>query len=115
MIIHRDSTYVLATGQGGQGQSVSQCMQGLGVKSGDQLERVRQLEETQRLCLYNVLPEDGYSDLYLAQPGQLQAGEGGLRQCEEPKCPVADRRSVRALSRGEAGAAASASPSQMPL
>jgi hypothetical protein len=60
----RDATYVLASGQGGKGQSVSACMKGLGVASGDQLARVRELEETQRFCLYNVTPEEGYSDLF---------------------------------------------------
>lgn len=59
---NRDSTYVHATGQGGKGQSVSACMKGLGVASGDQLAKVRELEEAQRFCLYNVVPEDGYAD-----------------------------------------------------
>ncbi|QSQ24476.1 hypothetical protein JY651_05855 [Pyxidicoccus parkwayensis] len=61
---HRGATYVLATGQTGKGQTVSACMQGLGVPSGDQLAKVRELEETQRFCLYNVIPEEGYSDLF---------------------------------------------------
>jgi hypothetical protein len=61
---HRDATYVLATGQTGKGQTVSACMKGLGVASGDQLARVRELEDTQRFCLYNVVPEEGYSDLF---------------------------------------------------
>ncbi|MFP2924648.1 hypothetical protein ACLESO_05410 [Pyxidicoccus sp. 3LG] len=61
---NRDSTYVLASGQGGKGQTVSACMKGLGVASGDQLAKVRELEETQRFCLYNVEAEAGYSDLF---------------------------------------------------
>ncbi|MCP3142325.1 hypothetical protein [Pyxidicoccus xibeiensis] len=60
---NRDATYVLGTGQGGKGQSVSACMKGLGVASGDQLAKVKELEAEQRLCLYNVVPEEGYSDL----------------------------------------------------
>jgi hypothetical protein len=59
---HRDATYVLATGQSGKGQTVAACMKGLGVASGDQLEKVRQLEADQRLCLYNILPVAGFSD-----------------------------------------------------
>lgn len=36
----------------------------LKVPSGDQMEKVRELEKNQRLCLYNILPEDGYADLH---------------------------------------------------
>jgi hypothetical protein len=61
---NRDGTYVLASGQGGKGQSVSACMKGLGVPSGDQLAKVKELESEQRFCLYNVVPEEGYSDLF---------------------------------------------------
>ncbi|NOJ76791.1 hemolysin D [Myxococcus xanthus] len=60
----RDSTYVLASGQTGKGQSVSACMKGLGVGSGNQLDKVKELEETQRICLYNVEAEPGYADLF---------------------------------------------------
>jgi hypothetical protein len=61
---HRDATYVLADGESGPGQSVSTCMKNLGVASGLQMDKVHQLEEDQRMCLYNVVPEDGYADLY---------------------------------------------------
>ncbi|MFP2904997.1 hypothetical protein ACLESD_08070 [Pyxidicoccus sp. 3LFB2] len=61
---NRDSTYVLGTGQSGKGQTVSACMKGLGVPSGDQLAKVKELEESQRFCLYNVVAEEGYSDLF---------------------------------------------------
>ena len=57
---HRDATYVLATGQGGKGQSVKDCMKGLGY--GDQDKRAAQIEEERRICLYNVAPVHGFSD-----------------------------------------------------
>lgn len=61
---HRDQTYVLGDGQGGPGKTVEDCMKGLDVSSGSQLEKVRHIEETQRLCLYNIKAQDGYSDLF---------------------------------------------------
>ncbi len=67
---NRNEGYVLGPGESGKGQSVKDCMIGLGIKPGDktgeqmQQERVRALEETQRICLYNVKAEDGYSDLF---------------------------------------------------
>jgi len=59
---HRDATYVLAQGQTGKGQTVAECMRGLGVASGDQMTKVRELEATQRLCIYNLQPVLGFSD-----------------------------------------------------
>ncbi len=61
---HRDATYVLDNNQTGNGQTVKECMIKLKIPSGDQMEKVRQLEKDQRMCLYNVVPEDGYADLY---------------------------------------------------
>ncbi len=67
---NRVENYVLGPGETGKGQSVKECMTGLGVKPGDktgaqmQMERVHKLEETQRICLFNVEAEDGYSDLF---------------------------------------------------
>lgn len=60
----RDDTYVLAAGEFGKGRSVSACMRSLGVASGNQMERVRELEVAQRRCLYNVKAEQGYDDLF---------------------------------------------------
>lgn len=67
---NRVENYVLGPGESGKGQSVKDCMTGLGVKPDNktgaqmQAERVRELEETQRICLYNVTAEEGYSDLF---------------------------------------------------
>ena len=60
---HRDATYVLAQNQRGPGRSVADCMRGLGEPSGDQMVRVRQLEEDRRQCLFNIEAQDGYGDL----------------------------------------------------
>jgi hypothetical protein len=62
--LHRDATYVLDSGQSGSGQSVEKCMQNQGVTSGNQMEKVHELEKNQRLCLYNIVPEEGYADLF---------------------------------------------------
>jgi len=61
---NRIEAYVLAEGQSGPGQTVPDCMKNLGVASGSQMEKVRQLEHDQRMCLYNVVPEEGYTDLF---------------------------------------------------
>lgn len=61
---HRDATYVLAAGQTGKGKTQAQCMAGLDVGTTDQQTRVRQLEATQRQCLYNAIPWSGYSDQF---------------------------------------------------
>lgn len=61
---HRDSTYILSAGQSGPGQTVSACMQGLGVASGSQADKVKELETAQKVCLFNIQPETGYSDLH---------------------------------------------------
>lgn len=69
-IENRKENYVLGPGETGKGQSTKECMTGLGVEPGNksgaqmQMERVRELEATQRICLYNVVAEDGYSDLF---------------------------------------------------
>lgn len=59
---HRDGTYILATGQAGKGQTVSACLKGIGVPSGDQLARVKELDEQRRICLYNIVDAHGFSD-----------------------------------------------------
>lgn len=61
---HRDGTYVFNDGESGTGQTQSDCIKKLGVASGKQDDKVAQLQSEQRLCLYNVLPEDGYADLF---------------------------------------------------
>jgi len=60
----RDASYVLAAGQSGKGKTQAQCMAGLDVGTTDQLAHVRQLEATQRQCLYNAVPWAGYSDQF---------------------------------------------------
>jgi hypothetical protein len=60
----RDATYVRAAGETGKGRTVAECMRALGVPSGDQLQRVREVERTQKICLYNITSAAGYSDLY---------------------------------------------------
>ena len=60
---HRDSTYVLAAGQSGKGKSVSACMSGLDVGMTQQA-RADQIERNRRICLYNIVSEPGYADLY---------------------------------------------------
>lgn len=57
---HRDATYVLAPGQGGKGQTVEACMKGLGGKTQEQ--RAKEIEDTRRICLYNIIPTLGFSD-----------------------------------------------------
>ncbi|MDQ3287550.1 MAG: hemolysin D [Pseudomonadota bacterium] len=61
---NRDRTYVLAAGQSGPGQTVEACMKGLGYKSGTQAEAVDKFKSDQRMCLYNVVAVEGYSDLF---------------------------------------------------
>ncbi len=60
---HRDHTYVLEDGQTGKGKSQYDCMIGLGVESGSQSERVAELDQLRRQCLYNVEAAPGYSDV----------------------------------------------------
>ena len=62
--VHRREGYVREANKDLPGQSVSECMQGLGVQSGEQAEKVRELERTQRICLYNAKAVDGYADLW---------------------------------------------------
>ena len=57
---HRDDTYVLAPGQTGKGQSVEKCMKALGYD--DQDKRAKEIEDTRRVCLYNVVPVLGFAD-----------------------------------------------------
>lgn len=56
--------YVLNPGQSGPGQTQSECMKGLKVKSGSQAEKVAELQNNQSLCLWNAQAIDGYSDLF---------------------------------------------------
>jgi len=60
---NRIEDYVLADDESGKGQLQSDCMKGLGVKSGKQMDMVRRLEQDQRMCLYNLQAEPGYADL----------------------------------------------------
>ncbi|MCO7223863.1 hypothetical protein [Pleionea sp. CnH1-48] len=60
---HRDHTYVLNAGESGKGMTQRDCMLGLGVESGNQADRVAELEDQRRQCLYNVQAKEGYSDL----------------------------------------------------
>ena len=60
---HRDATYVLEEGQSGPGKTQFECMIGLGVESGSQSQRVAELDQERRQCLYNVEAAKGYSDL----------------------------------------------------
>ncbi len=60
---NRIENYVLAAGQTGKGQSQSACMKSLGVASGNQQEKVDQLVQAQRACVYNAQPTPGYADL----------------------------------------------------
>lgn len=60
---HRDHTYVLAPQETGKGMSLFDCMVGLGIESGSQQERVQQLEQDRRMCLYNIEAADGFADL----------------------------------------------------
>jgi hypothetical protein len=64
---NRDATYVLAQGQSGPGKTQQACMAGLDVGTDDQMTYVRQLQATQRQCLYNAVPWAGYSDLFDTQ------------------------------------------------
>jgi hypothetical protein len=57
---NRDSTYVLAPGQGGKGQTVEACMKNLGNKT--QAQRAKEIEDNRRICLYNIEPVLGFSD-----------------------------------------------------
>lgn len=59
---NRDQTYVLASGQTGKGMTVAACMTGLKVGTDSQDTYEKELESTQRKCLYNAIPRDGYSD-----------------------------------------------------
>jgi hypothetical protein len=64
---HRDKnplTYVLMPGESGPGVTQTECMKGLKVGTDDQMTYVRQLEKTQRMCIYNAVPYPGYDDLY---------------------------------------------------
>lgn len=59
----RDHTYVLAPGEQGKGKSLIDCMTELKVGTTSQLDRVAQLEEERRHCLYNIEAEAGYNDV----------------------------------------------------
>lgn len=59
---NRDDTYVLAAGQTGKGKTQTECMGVLDAKNPDQAAFQRDLEKTQRVCLYNAKPWTGFSD-----------------------------------------------------
>lgn len=61
---NRGDTYVLAAGQTGKGMTQAQCMSKLDFGTTDQAAAVRQLQDTQRQCLYNALPNPGYEDQF---------------------------------------------------
>ena len=62
---HRDATYVLATGQTGKGVTVAACMDTIDKKwQGSQMKAVDALAAEQRVCLFNITPVVGYSDLF---------------------------------------------------
>lgn len=56
---HRDDTYVRASRDQGKGQTQSECVKKLGVRSGRQADKVKELEATQRICIYNIKAVDG--------------------------------------------------------
>lgn len=61
---NRDATYVWSPGQPqvGKGQTVEACMKKLGVESGQQMQKVNELETAQRVCIYNMRATQGFSD-----------------------------------------------------
>jgi hypothetical protein len=61
---NRDATYVLNPGGKPPGQTQEECMGGLGVGTNDQAKYVETLATNQKVCLYNLQPVPGYSDLY---------------------------------------------------
>jgi hypothetical protein len=62
---NRDATYVLSPGQTGKGVSVAACLNTIDPKwGGDQMKAVNFLANEQRICLFNVAPLAGYSDLF---------------------------------------------------
>lgn len=61
---YRIESYVLADGETGRGITQAECMKGLGVASGKQMDKVKALEHDQRMCLYNIKPVPGYEDLH---------------------------------------------------
>lgn len=62
---HRDPTYVLASGQQPPGVTIPTCMNTIDPKwKGDQMAAVNKFAQDRLVCLYNVLPATGYSDLY---------------------------------------------------
>ena len=62
---NRIENYVLAEGEQPPGMTQSRCMIDLlGVRSGVQMDKVRELQAAQRFCLFNVRPFDGYDDLF---------------------------------------------------
>jgi hypothetical protein len=60
---HRDSTYVLGTGDSLPGQTVAACMQGIGYNTTDPDAHAAEVESTRRICVYNIKPITGYADL----------------------------------------------------
>lgn len=60
---NRDATYVLNTGDQAPGQTQTQCMTGLNVGTNSQAAYVQTLATNQKVCLYNIQPVPGYSDL----------------------------------------------------
>lgn len=62
---NRDATYVLNPGEQPPGQLQTTCVkENLEEKSGRQSEVVKRVEAVQRLCLYNMLPAEGYADQF---------------------------------------------------
>lgn len=62
---NRGSTYVLdVSNDPGPGVTQTACMQGLNVGTTNQLTYVQQLQQTQKLCLFNLQSVPGYADLF---------------------------------------------------
>jgi hypothetical protein len=55
---HRDDTYVLGNGEQGKGHPAKTCLEGLKIKSGQVMDKVRELETAQKACLFHIEPSD---------------------------------------------------------
>ncbi|MGZ5433445.1 MAG: hemolysin D [Thermoanaerobaculia bacterium] len=61
---NRDATYVLNTGESAPGQTQTACMTGLNVGTTSQSAYVNTLAQNQKVCLFNLQPVPGYTDLF---------------------------------------------------
>lgn len=60
---HRDDTYVLNDGEAGKGNNQYDCMLGLGIESGSQAIRVKELDALRKQCLFNIQATPGFADV----------------------------------------------------